>query len=121
MNGVYQPTDMDVRIIQGRTMLPIRHVGEPLGWGLGWDGSKQMATVTKGDRMVRVWVNSNNAQISTNNGGTWRTVRIDPDNASVQPVLISGRVLLPLRFVSENLDTRVDWDASTKSVTVTQR
>ncbi|MDQ7792093.1 MAG: stalk domain-containing protein [Clostridia bacterium] len=50
----------------------------------------------------------------------WQTVRGDPANPSVQPLLISGRVLLPLRFVSENLDTWVDWDPSTRTVTVTQ-
>ena len=120
VNGTYQTTDLDARIIQGRTMLPIRHVGEPLGWELRWDDTSKMATVIKGDRQVRVWVNSSSGQVSTNNGNTWQTVRIDPDNASVQPLLITGRVLLPLRFVSEALDTRVDWDATTRTVIVNQ-
>ena len=120
VNGTYQITDMGARIIQSRTMLPIRHVGEPLGWELRWDDTSKMATVIQGNRQVRVWVNYNSGQLSTNGGNTWQTVRIDPDNASVQPLLISGRVLLPLRFVSEALDARVDWDATTSSVTVKQ-
>lgn len=120
VNGTYHSTDLDARIIQGRTMLPIRHVGEPLGWELKWDDTSKMATVIKGDRQVRVWVNNSNGQVSTNDGRTWQTVRIDTDNASVQPLLISGRVLLPLRFVSEALDTGVVWDATTRTVTVRQ-
>ncbi|MHB8184196.1 MAG: copper amine oxidase N-terminal domain-containing protein [Candidatus Desulforudaceae bacterium] len=120
VNGTFKSTDFDARVIHGRTMLPIRHVGEPLGWELGWDGNQQMATVIKNERIVRVWVNNNNAQVSTNGGKNWQTVRIDPDNTSVKPLLISGRVLLPLRFVSESMDTRVDWDSSTRTATVTQ-
>ena len=120
VNGTYQHTDLDARIIHGRTMLPIRHVGEPLGWELKWDETNKMATIIKGDRQVRVWVNYSSGQVSTNNGNTWQTVRIDPDNASVQPLIISGRVLLPLRFVSEALDTMVDWDATNRTVTVSQ-
>ena len=120
VNGDYQPVDMAPRIIENRTLLPIRHVGEPLGWRFDWDNGKKQATVTKGEMQVRVRVNDSNAQISEDNGHTWRTVRIDPANRAVQPVLISGRVLLPLRFVSETLDTRVDWNAAARSVTVTQ-
>lgn len=120
VNGTFQTTDLDARIIQGRTLLPIRHVGEPLGWQLKWDDSSKMATVIKGERQVRVWVNNNSGQVSTDSGRNWKTVKIDPNNTSVQPVLISGRVLLPLRFVSESLATKVDWDATTRTVTVVQ-
>ena len=120
VNGTFQATDLDARIIHGRTLLPIRHVGEPLGWQLKWDDSSKMATVIKGERQVRVWVNNNSGQVSTDSGRNWKTVKIDPNNTSVQPVLISGRVLLPLRFVSESLATKVDWDATTRTVTVVQ-
>lgn len=120
VNGDYQPVDMAPRIIENRTLLPIRHVGEPLGWQFNWDNSRKQATVTKGEMRIRVRVNDNNAQISDDNGQSWRTVRIDPANRAVQPVLISGRVLLPLRFVGETLDTRVDWNAAARAVTVTQ-
>ncbi len=120
VNGVFQPTDLNVRIIENRTLLPIRHVGEPLGWELEWDDRNKMATVIKGEMQVRVWLGNSNGSISTNNGKSWKTVKIDRDNASVQPLIISGRVLLPLRFISESLDTRVDWDSASRTVTVTQ-
>ncbi len=120
VNGTYQSVDLAPRIIENRTLLPIRHVGEPLGWRFTWDGETKLATVIKGKTHVRVRVNDANAQVSGDNGLTWRTERIDPENPSVQPVLMSGRVLLPLRFVSEKLDTQVDWNAATQAVTVTQ-
>jgi len=120
VNGVFQPTDLNVKVVQNRTLLPIRHVGEPLGWELEWDEKNKMATVIKGERQVRVWLNNSNGKVSINNGQTWKAVKIDPDNASVQPLIVSGRVLLPLRFVSEALDTRVDWDAASRAVIVSQ-
>jgi len=120
VNGTYQLTDLDARIMQNRTLLPIRHVGDPLGWEFKWDGTKKMATVIKAERQVRVWANNSSGSVSTDSGKNWKTVKIDSNNASVQPLLVSGRVLLPLRFVSEALDTRVDWEPATRTVTVTQ-
>lgn len=120
VNGVYQPVDMAPRIIESRTLLPIRHVGEPLGWRFNWDNGTKEATVIRGEKQVRVRVGSGTAEVSNDNGLTWRTAPIDPQNPAVQPVLTSGRVLLPLRFVGETLDTRVDWNQETQTVTVTQ-
>lgn len=120
VNGNYQPVDLAPRIMENRTLLPIRHLGEPLGWRFNWDNGKKEATVVRGEKWVRVWVNSGNASVSDDHGMTWRTARIDPDNPAVTPALVAGRVLLPLRFVGETLDTRVDWNAASRTVTVTQ-
>ena len=45
-------------------------------------------------------------------------VSIDAD-PKVVPVIVSGRTLLPLRFVAEALGLDVQWDATTKKVTIT--
>ncbi|MBE0465891.1 MAG: copper amine oxidase N-terminal domain-containing protein, partial [Candidatus Desulforudis sp.] len=103
-----------------RTLLPIRHVGEPLGWELKWDGERKMATVIKGNRQVRVWVDHPAARVSTDGGKTWEAAAIDPADSRVVPVIVNGRTLLPLRFVAEALNTGVHWDGATKTVTVTQ-
>jgi hypothetical protein len=36
----------------------------------------------------------------------------------VPPMLLHERTMLPLRFVSENLGSKVDWDGKTKSITI---
>lgn len=33
--------------------------------------------------------------------------------------IINGRTVVPLRFVSENLGAKVDWDAKTQTITIT--
>jgi len=34
-------------------------------------------------------------------------------------MIISGRTMLPVRFVAENLGCKVDWNGATKSITIT--
>lgn len=120
VDGTYQATDYAPLLRFNRTLLPIRHLGEPLGWELKWDGERKMATVIKGNRQVRVWVDHPAARISTDGGKTWEAAAIDPADSRVVPVIESGRTMLPLRFVAEALNTGVHWDGTTKTVTVTQ-
>jgi len=35
------------------------------------------------------------------------------------PEIISGRTMLPLRFVSKQLGAKIDWDGTTKTITIT--
>lgn len=45
---------------------------------------------------------------------------MDLDNTSVCPIMRSGRILVPIRFISEKFGARVDWDEATQEVTVTK-
>ena len=47
-----------------------------------------------------------------------KTVMVDKDNASATPVIIEGRTLMPVRFISENFGCEVGWDNDTRTVTV---
>ncbi|MCR4435013.1 MAG: beta-propeller domain-containing protein [Clostridiales bacterium] len=47
-----------------------------------------------------------------------RDTRIDPANLEVQPVVKNGRTLVPVRFITESLGARVDWDAKNSAVDV---
>ena len=41
--------DVPARIIDGRTYIPLRFVGEALGDDVGWDGDTRTITITRGD------------------------------------------------------------------------
>lgn len=43
---------------------------------------------------------------------------VDSTNKDVYPFIKDGRTLVPVRFISENLGAEVEWDDSTKAVTV---
>lgn len=45
-------------------------------------------------------------------------VDLDSSDSSIVPIVVNGRTLVPVRFISENLGAKVDWDDATKTVTV---
>ena len=95
-------------ISDGRTLLPIRAVVEAMGGSIGWDAETKTASVNKDDIKVDMTIGSKTASV---NGSD---VALD-----AAPVIMNGRTMLPLRFVAENFGFKVDWDAETKTVTVT--
>lgn len=113
VNDSPQEIDVPPQIIEGRTLLPIRWVAEPLGANVGWDGVEKKVTVTLKSTTIELWIGKNIARV---NGVD---TPIDPNNPKVVPMIISGRTMLPVRFVAENLGCQVDWDANTKTVTIT--
>lgn len=101
-------------IREGRTLLPIRYVAEPLGATVSWDPAAQKATVALGENRVELWIGRHTARV---NGVT---VPIDPANPAVAPLTVPpGRTMLPLRFIAEVLGCRVDWNATAQEVKVT--
>jgi len=53
--------------------------------------------------------------VATLNG---QAVNIDSD-PKVVPIIMSGRTLLPLRFVAEALALDIQWNATTQAITIT--
>jgi hypothetical protein len=114
VNGEARALDVAPIIREGRTLLPIRPVAEALGAVVGWDGVERKASVTLGTTSLELWIGNPTARI---NG---RAVLIDPANTKVVPLIVPpGRTMLPLRFVGESLGCLVEWNASTRQVTVT--
>ena len=107
-------TQMDVAptVIEGRTMLPIRFVAEPLGASVNWEGATSKVTIQLMDTKIELWIGQSNAQI---NG---ISTPIDPDNPNVKPLTINDRTMLPVRFVAENLGCDVGWIEATQQVTI---
>ncbi|OPX86189.1 MAG: hypothetical protein A4E53_03099 [Pelotomaculum sp. PtaB.Bin104] len=114
VNDQIQTMDTVPIIIEGRTLLPIRYVAEPLGASVDWDSIEQKVTVTLSGKTIEVWVNNNMASVD----GV--ATPIDPNNANVVPIVVPpGRTMLPLRFIAENLGCQVDWNQSLQEVKVT--
>lgn len=99
-------------IENGRTYLPVRFVANAVGVAdanIMWDDSTWTATLIKGDRVVQLKINS---KVMKLNG-----VEIAMD---VPAKWVSGRTVLPIRWVAQALGCTVDWDEATQTVTVTQ-
>jgi uncharacterized repeat protein (TIGR02543 family) len=99
-------------ILNSRTLLPIRAIVEAVGGTIAWDASTQKVTIVQNDKTLVLWIDRN---VATLNG---QSVNID-SNPKVVPIIMSGRTLLPLRFVAETLAMDVQWNAVTRMVTIT--
>jgi len=113
VNNVSQQIDVPPTIIEGRTLLPIRYVVEPLGAKIFWDDVERRVTIEFKDITIDLWIGKSIAKV---NG---KDRAIDPSNPKVAPLIISGRTMLPVRFVAENLGCDVGWDSDTRKVTIT--
>jgi N-acetylmuramoyl-L-alanine amidase len=94
-------------IRNSRTMLPIRIVAESLGAKVGWNVAERKATVTNKNAVIEITIDSKIAKV---NG---KDVVLDT------PAFIeNNRTYLPLRFVAENLNATVLWDAKERQVII---
>lgn len=112
VNGTSQTMDVSPVSIEGRTMLPVRFVGDPLGAVSMWDGTERKVTVTLDSTKIELWIGSSTALI---NG---ISTQIDPDNPNVKPLIINSRTMVPMRFITEKLGCGVEWMPATSQVKV---
>ncbi len=86
------------KIINDKTMVPLRFVTESLGATVTWDDATQSATITKDGKRVKVTVGS-------------AEMRIEREKKKLQTPaqLIDDRIFVPLRDVSEAFGTQVFW------------
>ncbi len=114
VNGASQTMDTIPVIRDGRFLLPVRYIAEPLGAVAEWNPVEKKVTITSEDKVIELWLGSNMARV---NGV--ETI-IDPTNANVAPILVPpGRTMMPFRFIGENLGCQVDWNGLTSEATLT--
>ncbi|ADM71226.1 Protease inhibitor [Paenibacillus polymyxa E681] len=107
IDGKLQQYEQPATSISGSMLVPFRAVFEALGAKVKWDGATKTVTATKGDTTIKLTVGSRDAYI---NG---KLVRL---NAA--PRLINGKVMVPIRFVSEALGAKVKWNIAAQSVVI---
>lgn len=107
-----EPLTFDVPppvIINGSTMVPLRGVFEAFGAKIHWDNRTKTVTAIKSGLEVRYTIGE---QVAYKNGQRY-TFASEPGR------VISGRTMVPLRFVGESLDAYVEYEAATRSIFIT--
>ena len=106
VDGKEVKSDVPPFISNGRVYVPVRVIGESLGAKV--IGQKSEVTVEKGDRFIKMKLNSH--YISIND----QVYKID------SPVkYVKGRSFLPFRVMSDSLGFNIDWDNTAKKVIIT--
>ncbi|MCL2576991.1 MAG: copper amine oxidase N-terminal domain-containing protein [Defluviitaleaceae bacterium] len=91
LNGVGGTLEVAPASIDGRTMVPLRFIGETLGATIDWNDATRTATFKLGTNVANVTI----GQPLPNDMGT--------------PIIENGRTLVPVRFVSTAMGAEVDW------------
>jgi len=85
-----------------RTMLPLTAVAEALGATVGWNAETRTASITRGNIALSVPVD-------------------EPLPGGMgNPVIVDGRVFVPLAYVADELGATTRWDAQARAVYITE-
>ncbi|MCR8979427.1 copper amine oxidase N-terminal domain-containing protein [Brevibacillus laterosporus] len=91
----------------GRALVPIRVISAALKADVKWDDKTRSVLITRGSQSITLYLDKKEA-----------TVNGKDITLETAPVLKNGRLFLPLRFVSEQLKTSVDWKEEGKIVLI---
>ncbi len=112
VNNKAVETDQPAVIVESRTMVPVRVIAENLGSTVDWDANTKTVTFTYGDITAALEIGGANLAVTA--GGVTQQVPVDSP-----ATIINSRTMVPVRFLSETFGYKVDWDAQTKTVNVT--
>ena len=82
-----------------RTQIPVRAVAEAFDCNVDWNGDIQTVTITKDDRLIVLNIGNKNMQVDK------EIITMD-----TEAQIINDRTYIPIRFVGEALNMKVNWD-----------
>jgi len=103
IDGVVISSDVNPEIKNGRTMVPLRVIGENLGVQVDWLGSDVL--LTKHELKVIIRTNHDTALVNS------KVTQLD-----VKPYVKNDRMMVPLRFIAETFDSDVNYENSTVTI-----
>ncbi|MCR4440633.1 MAG: stalk domain-containing protein [Peptococcaceae bacterium] len=109
VDGTLTVLDAPASIINNYTMVPLRFVAEVLGAVTEYDSATASVTVKQGNKEINLWTGSSMARVN----GTFVSMNCEAK-------IVNNRLLVPVRFVSENLGAKVSWDGANQLITITR-
>lgn len=91
----------------GSMLVPLRVVSNELGAEVKFDNKKQEITISRDDKVIKLVIGKKEATVN----GTVVKLR-----ASAK--IVNGTTLVPIRFVSEQLDCEAGWDVKNNKVII---
>ncbi|SET57947.1 family 10 glycosylhydrolase [Paenibacillus sp. NFR01] len=89
----------------GVTMVPVSVISQGLSANVQWNQSSKTATISKGSNVLQLQNGKKTATVNGESVGLETSVQIK-----------QGRVMVPLRFVSEQLGLQVVWNQAAKHI-----
>lgn len=102
---------VEPKIINSRTMVPMRKIFEVFGANVEWEGTTQTITATTENKTLVLQINNQEATVKS--GDTEEKIMLDS-----APVIYDSRTLVPVRFIAESLELHVGWVPETRTVVI---
>jgi hypothetical protein len=102
--------DQSPFVEKGVTLVPLRFIAETFGATVNYNDALKLVTIEFKDKTIQVQINSNIALVNN-----------QIDKLEVSPKIIGGLTFVPLRFIAEAFGAHVDWDGTTKTITITYK
>lgn len=107
VDGARIVTDVQPIIVKDRTLVPFRAVFENMGGTVDWNDAAREAQVSLGNSNVKMWIDSKTAFLNGNQ-----------KELDVPALIVDNRTMIPVRFVAESLNCKVEWDDATRTVVI---
>ncbi|MFZ5966096.1 MAG: copper amine oxidase N-terminal domain-containing protein [Bacillota bacterium] len=102
VNGVNKANDAAPIIINNRTMVPVRFIAENLGVEVAWDEETKTVQLKLDGKTLTMVIDQPLSGFDTS------------------PIIVNGRTLVPLRYVSEKLGANILWFPTSKEIQITK-
>lgn len=96
------------KLVNNRTLVPLRSIFEELGAGVKYNAKDKTITATKGSTTVWLKIGSKTAKINN------KAITID-----VAPQIYNGSTFVPLRFIGDSFGVKIEWDAKAEAAILT--
>ena len=100
VNGNTKTTDVAPMIIDDRTMVPIRFIAEAFGAEVQWMAEARGVVIKLDEKTLNM------------------TIGVKAQGMDVAPVIVNDRTMVPLRYISEQLDANVIWNSESRSIDI---
>lgn len=104
-------TDVESKVIDSRTLVPIRGIFEELNFEVLWINQTRTAELYNKYSKEKITIQADSKSFYVNNN------KITPD---VSQTIIDGSLYIPLRSISEAVDADVDWDSNTRDIYISR-
>lgn len=94
----------------GTTLVPLRVISENLGANVNFNSKNKTITITKDDQKIVLTL-----------GKTETLVNNVKQTLTKAPTTLQNTTMVPLRFISEQLNCAVDWDNNAKLISITSK
>jgi hypothetical protein len=107
VNGKAIALDASPFIFNNRTMVPVRAIAEAFGAKVNWQAKSETVEIELEGTFISMQIGNTMAMVG-------QSIYV----LDAPPMIRNSRTFVPIRFISEALDSKVSWDGINQTVTI---